>query len=147
MTDDVVNHPSHYTQYEGIEIIDLTEQMSFNKGNAVKYICRSGFKPVGDLNKEIEDLEKAKFYITRELERLTLKLGEWEEARDRKFQELKKEFEMGLTSASHVREQLGLSCPPKKVETISQAWVDLADALTANEKKLVEISDRYEKGL
>lgn len=70
---DPVNHPSHYTQYNGLEIIDLTEQMSFNKGNAVKYIARAGFK--GGPEKEIEDLEKARWYISRELERVQNNLG------------------------------------------------------------------------
>ena len=41
-------------------MIDLTEQMNFNKGNAVKYITRSGFK-----SDEIEDLEKAAREISR----------------------------------------------------------------------------------
>ena len=62
---DPVNHPSHYTQYLGLEVIDLTEQMNFNKGNAVKYIARSGFK-----SNEIEDLEKAAWYIAREISRV-----------------------------------------------------------------------------
>lgn len=66
--DDPVNHPSHYTMYHGLEIIDLTEQMNFNKGNAVKYIARAGFK--GGPEKEVEDLEKAQWYISRELERI-----------------------------------------------------------------------------
>ena len=62
---DMINHPSHYTQYLGMEVIDLTEQMNFNKGNAVKYIARSGFK-----SDEIEDLEKAAWYINREISRV-----------------------------------------------------------------------------
>ena len=62
---DPVNHPSHYNQYLGLEVIDLTEQMNFNKGNAVKYITRSGFK-----SSEIEDLEKAAWYIAREISRV-----------------------------------------------------------------------------
>ena len=62
---DMINHPSHYTQYLGLEVIDLTEQMNFNKGNAVKYITRSGFK-----SNEIEDLEKAAWYIAREISRV-----------------------------------------------------------------------------
>lgn len=66
--DDPVNHPSHYTAYNGLEIIDLTEQMNFNRGNAVKYIARAGLKGAGD--KEIEDLEKAAWYINREIQRL-----------------------------------------------------------------------------
>jgi len=65
---DPVNHPAHYTMYQGLEIIDLTEQMNFNKGNAVKYIARAGFK--GGPEKEIEDLKKAQWYISREIDRL-----------------------------------------------------------------------------
>lgn len=65
--EDVVNHPSHYTQYEGLEIIDLCEQMPFNRGNVVKYVARAGFK---DPATEIQDLEKAKFYIEREINRI-----------------------------------------------------------------------------
>lgn len=64
---DVVNHPTHYTAYKGLEIIDLTRQMNFNRGNAVKYIARAGLK---DPSKEIEDLEKAKWYIQDEINRL-----------------------------------------------------------------------------
>ena len=66
---DPVNHPWHYTSYKGLEIIDLTEQMNFNRGNAVKYITRAGLKdPTRDA--EIEDLEKALWYIDREIQRL-----------------------------------------------------------------------------
>ena len=64
---DPVNHPKHYTHYKGLEVIQLTEQMNFNKGNAVKYIARAGIK---DEAKEIEDLEKAKWYIQREIDRI-----------------------------------------------------------------------------
>ncbi|MCW2763851.1 MAG: hypothetical protein JWR85_4052 [Marmoricola sp.] len=69
MTDieDVVNHPSHYTAYQGLEIIDLTEQMNFNRGNAVKYICRAGLK---DPATEVQDLEKAAWYVSREIARI-----------------------------------------------------------------------------
>lgn len=65
--EDSVNHPSHYTSYKGLEIIELTEQMNFCKGNAIKYIARAGLK---DPSKEIEDLEKAQWYIAREIQRL-----------------------------------------------------------------------------
>lgn len=64
---DNINHPKHYTAYKGIEVIDLTEQMNFNRGNAVKYIARAGLK---DPSKEVEDLEKALWYIRREIERI-----------------------------------------------------------------------------
>ena len=62
---DPVNHPSHHPLHLGLELIDLTEQMNFNKGNAVKYITRSGFK-----SDEIQDLEKAAWYIAREISRV-----------------------------------------------------------------------------
>lgn len=72
--DDPVNHPSHYTAYKGLEIIDLTEQMNFNRGNAVKYIARAGLKnPTAAA--EIEDLEKAAWYVNREIARLKKEQG------------------------------------------------------------------------
>lgn len=62
---DVVNHPVHYTSHpSGIECIQITEHMGFNLGNAIKYIWRADLK-----NNAIEDLEKAKFYIERELKK------------------------------------------------------------------------------
>ena len=64
---DPVDHPSHYTAYKGIEVIQLTEQMNFNRGNAVKYIARAGLKTP---ETELEDLEKALWYIKREIERI-----------------------------------------------------------------------------
>lgn len=67
--EDVVNHPSHYTAYRGIEVIDLTEQMNFNRGNAVKYIARAGLK---DPDREVEDLQKARWYLDREIARMTV---------------------------------------------------------------------------
>jgi len=62
---DPVNHPSHYTSSpSGIEVIEITEHMNFCLGNAVKYILRCDLK-----GKPIEDLEKAKWYIDREIAR------------------------------------------------------------------------------
>ena len=60
-----VSHPSHYNQ--GIEAIDIIESwdLNFSLGNAIKYILRSPYK-----GKQIEDLEKARWYIDREIERL-----------------------------------------------------------------------------
>ena len=67
MANDEVNHPVHYTAYVGIEVIQLTEQMNFNRGNAVKYIARAGLK---SYDTEIQDLDKAAWYIQREIERV-----------------------------------------------------------------------------
>ena len=60
---DAVNQPKHYTAHpSGIECIQVTEHMGFNLGNALKYIWRC------DLKKDaIEDLNKAIWYIQREL--------------------------------------------------------------------------------
>ena len=65
--EDMVNHPSHYTAYPGVEVIELTEHMSFCRGNAVKYIARAGLK---SKDTEMQDLRKALWYIEREIARL-----------------------------------------------------------------------------
>lgn len=61
-----VEHPSHY-QGTGLEAIEVIEafNLGFNLGNAIKYLLRAGKK--GDA---IQDLEKAQWYICRELTRL-----------------------------------------------------------------------------
>ncbi|MFI5865870.1 DUF3310 domain-containing protein [Streptomyces sp. NPDC051546] len=60
-------HPTHYTWLpNGVEVIDLTEHLNFNRGNAVKYLCRAGRKEAGT---ELEDLKKARWYINREISR------------------------------------------------------------------------------
>lgn len=66
---DVVNHPSHYTDGQ-IEVIDFIEDknLNFHRGNAVKYISRAGKK---DPNKEVEDLKKARWYLDREIKKMT----------------------------------------------------------------------------
>ncbi len=64
---DNVNHPEHYTRFKGIEVIDITEQLNFNRGNVVKYVARAGAKAGSD---EKEDLRKAEWYLQRELARL-----------------------------------------------------------------------------
>lgn len=62
-TEDVVNHPSHYTDGK-IEVIEFIEdkKLGFCLGNAIKYIARAGKK---NKDKEVEDLEKAIWYIKR----------------------------------------------------------------------------------
>lgn len=65
---DPVNRPSHYTDGK-IEVIDFIEdkKLGFHLGNAVKYIARAGKK---DPAKKVEDLQKAVWYILREIDRL-----------------------------------------------------------------------------
>lgn len=63
---DPVNHPKHYTTHpSGVECITITRHMTFNLGNAIKYIWRCG-----DKGKPIEDLEKAIWYLQDEIKRL-----------------------------------------------------------------------------
>lgn len=65
MNHDNVNNPKHYTSHpSGIDCIQITEHMGFCLGNAMKYIWRADLK--GDA---IEDLEKAVWYVKREIER------------------------------------------------------------------------------
>lgn len=82
MSDDPVNHPAHYTAHpSGIECIQITEHMSFNLGNALKYIWRADEK-----GNAIQDLEKAAWYVAREITKRKAKetvapvaLAAWEE--------------------------------------------------------------------
>jgi hypothetical protein len=68
-SNDPVN-PSHYSApgVTGVELIDFINHLNYSRGNAIKYIFRAGRKYP---EKEIEDLEKAKWLINREIERLT----------------------------------------------------------------------------
>ena len=62
---DPVNNREHYTlNPNGIECIDVTENMNFCLGNAVKYIWRADLK-----GNPIEDLKKAVWYLEREITR------------------------------------------------------------------------------
>lgn len=66
---DNVSHPPHYANgwSNNAEVIDLTEHLSFCAGNVVKYVCRAGRK---DPDKYVEDLEKARWYLDREIARV-----------------------------------------------------------------------------
>ena len=64
---EMVNHPNHYggdNVYETIKVIEAWG-LDFHLGNTVKYISRAGKK---NTDKEILDLEKAKWYLERKLE-------------------------------------------------------------------------------
>jgi hypothetical protein len=66
---EAVNHPDHYggdTTYEAIKVIEAWG-LDFCLGNAAKYIARAGKK---DPERELEDLEKAAWYVNRRIEQL-----------------------------------------------------------------------------
>jgi hypothetical protein len=65
-----VNHPQHYggveNTYEVIKVIEALD-MDFHLGNTFKYIARAGKKGT---DKEIQDLEKAMWYLQRKIDLL-----------------------------------------------------------------------------
>lgn len=74
MKQDNVNNPPHYTKHpSGIECIEITRYYPFSIGNAIKYLWRAGLKKdasLSDVEKEIEDLEKAIWYINDRINEL-----------------------------------------------------------------------------
>ena len=81
--EDTVNHPSHYggkdNTYEAIKVIEAWD-LDFCLGNVVKYLSRAGKKS----DKKVEDLEKALWYLNREIE--NLKKKNKQEPQDVKYQ-------------------------------------------------------------
>ena len=68
-----VEHPNYYKLSNGIELLDVIRDLPFNIGNVVKYVIRAGKKKeagLSDKQKQIEDLEKAKFYIEDAIKQL-----------------------------------------------------------------------------
>lgn len=63
---DLVNSPAHYAAGK-IEVAEALEDwdMNFRRGNAIKYIARAGKKLSAP---EVQDLEKAIWYLKREIE-------------------------------------------------------------------------------
>ncbi|MBK8123891.1 MAG: DUF3310 domain-containing protein [Dokdonella sp.] len=66
---DPVHHPAHYggkdNPYEAIKVIEAWE-LGFLLGNTVKYISRAGKK-----EDRLQDLQKALWYLQREVNNLT----------------------------------------------------------------------------
>ena len=68
---DAVNHPPHY-KTGGIETIDFIEAktLNYHLGNVVKYVSRASHK-----GHYLQDLEKAQWYLTREIEKVKNESG------------------------------------------------------------------------
>lgn len=73
---ETVNHPKHYNNHpSGIECIEIAKHHDFCIGNAIKYIWRAGLKKDhvsdnSDINKEINDLKKAVWYLNYKINSL-----------------------------------------------------------------------------
>lgn len=69
-----VNHPVHYNaDPSGVECIQIIRHRNHNIGAAIKYLWRAGLKVLGTKSAreaEIQDLEKAVWYIQDEIARL-----------------------------------------------------------------------------
>lgn len=65
---DNINHPDHYTK--GIETIDfiISKELDYELGNVIKYITRAPYK-----GNYLEDLRKARWYLTHKIQRLETK--------------------------------------------------------------------------
>ncbi len=76
--DKMVSHPAHYQSETGLEVIDVIEAFTFDlkgieaidTGNVLKYICRWKHK------NGLQDLRKAKWYLTHLIEHLEKLEGE-----------------------------------------------------------------------
>lgn len=66
IVNDPINHPLHYT-FGSIEVINAIEDwgLNYHLGNVVKYVVRAGRK-----GSELEDLQKARWYLDRYIARL-----------------------------------------------------------------------------
>lgn len=65
--------PKWYQFPNGVSVWDIARWLNFNCGNIVKYVCRAGRKTemgMEDIDKQIEDLMKAKEYIEDEIARV-----------------------------------------------------------------------------
>jgi hypothetical protein len=72
----MADSPAHYTRGT-IEVWDFIrdQQLNYHLGNAIKYVCRAGFK--GD-NTKAQDLKKAIHYLENELQHTTLQVEQSE---------------------------------------------------------------------
>lgn len=74
-SDDPVHSPRHYTSDpSGVECIEITRHRNFDIGSAFKYLWRAGLKEDATqdpIDKQVEDLKKAIWYIQDEIKRIT----------------------------------------------------------------------------
>lgn len=67
--------PQHYKFSNGVEVVDISENLTSNGGQAVQYIARATRIDGRNKQNPIEDLQKALWFIQREIERIDAKRG------------------------------------------------------------------------
>ena len=69
MSEDQINHPSHYqgNSLEAIQVIEAFD-LGFALGNTIKYVLRAGKK-----DSKLKDLKKAQWYLAYEISKLEKK--------------------------------------------------------------------------
>lgn len=109
-----VNHPGHYggdTTYECIKVLKAwmseDEYKGFLKGNAIKYLCRTGKK-----DDTVQDLRKAVWYIERLVESTKEKASA---LRKETVDELTDKFRSSSIPFEIVRDKMGGECPVNAV--------------------------------
>lgn len=145
MKDDPVNHPSHYTSDpSGIECITIVRHRNFNVGNAIKYLWRAGLKKgtSDPLSKQIEDLEKARWYITDEIVRLKT-IAQSDETTEGAVEELYKRAQEAAA-----RLQMQEDNTEAFVDEIKRNYVEYTDEVAKTRLYRVEISPNiYRNGV
>jgi hypothetical protein len=69
-TSDAIN-PKYYQFSNGVQLIDITENLNGNGAQAVQYVTRSTRLDGNNKGDVLEDLNKAKWFIDREIRRAT----------------------------------------------------------------------------
>lgn len=80
-----IDHPDYYQIGGGIETIDIVRDMDFCLGNCVKYLLRAGRKQEAGmtaLEKQIEDLRKAQWYLADRIKTLE---AQWQQELDQQY--------------------------------------------------------------
>lgn len=104
---DMVNHPSHYKFSNGAEVIDISENLTSNAGQAVQYIARSSRIDGNNKGDVLEDLQKAAWFINREIERMTAVVGT-----QPTFEEVLDEATRPTADEDHGTMIFGMQVPP-----------------------------------
>lgn len=63
-------NPDYYKFSNGVELIDISENLTSNAGQAIQYIARASRLDGANKGSQVEDIEKAIWFCRRELKRL-----------------------------------------------------------------------------